>query len=76
MIFQKRYRNESISWDELDIQAPGIRTLSDSMTMRVGNDLYLISVSLQKGVVGRISCDIEVFSLVFNLVRHHLPLDG
>jgi hypothetical protein len=76
IIFQQRYREETISWDELDIQAPSIHTLSDSTTVRVGNDLYLISVSFKKGIVERISRDMEVLSLVFSVIRNYLPLDG
>ena len=68
IIFQQRCREETISWEELEIQASGIHALSESAAVRVGNDLYHISVSLKKGMVECTSGDVEVLSLAFAIV--------
>ncbi|KAF2255007.1 HET-domain-containing protein [Trematosphaeria pertusa] len=74
IIFQERYREETIHWEELDLHAPGIRAVSDTATVRVGPDLYHISVSLQKQKAQCLSGEVEVLSLAVSVVRTFLPL--
>ena len=67
IIFQQRYREEGLPWDDVEIQAPRICTLSDSTTVRVENNPPVISVSLMKGNVEHLSHDVEVLSLVITV---------
>ncbi|KAF2633519.1 HET-domain-containing protein [Macroventuria anomochaeta] len=76
IIFQRRYREETISWEELEIQAPGIHALNESAIVKVGNSLHHISVYLEKGIVEHISGEVEVLSLSFAFGRNRsFPLE-
>jgi len=69
MIFHGRYRNDSIFWADLEIQAPDLLNLNDSVEITVGAEVVSISVSFEKGIVERISRKVELFSLKFNITR-------
>jgi hypothetical protein len=68
MIFQGRYRNDSIYWADLEIQALKILPLRNYVEIRVGNQAFRISVSLEKGIVESISREVELFNLKFSVV--------
>lgn len=69
MIFQGRYRSESILWADLETQAPENFLLSNCVEIRVGNEVFSISASFERGIVESISREVELFSLNFNIAR-------
>jgi hypothetical protein len=69
MIFDGRYRNDSIFWADLEIQAPDLLGLNDSVEITVGAEVVSIAVSFEKGSVKSISRKVELFSVKFNITR-------
>ena len=69
MIFQERNRNESIYWPQMEIDAPHILQLSNSVETRVGKRVISISACFEKGVVPGITAEVELFSLNFNITQ-------
>jgi hypothetical protein len=67
MLFEGRYRHESIYWADLELQAPDIFFLTNKMKLRCGNRNQIFSVSFEKGIIESISENKEVFSLKFNV---------
>ncbi|KAI9773658.1 MAG: hypothetical protein M1840_006932 [Geoglossum simile] len=67
MIFKGRYRSESIYWADLEAQAPGIASLSNSVRIRAGSQGLTISVSFKEGIVESISTEVKLFSLSFDI---------
>jgi len=67
VIFQGRYRNDSIYWADLEMQAPNILLLSNCVEIRLGNQTFRISASFEKGIVESILREVELFSLNFNV---------
>jgi len=76
MIFQGKYRTESIYWADLAMQAPEILLLSNCVEIRVGNQVFSITVSFEKGIVESISPKVELFSLSFDLARRPYNAKG
>jgi hypothetical protein len=54
IIFQQRYREETMSWEELEIQAPRLHALNEFAVVEVGDSLYDLSVHLKQEIVGYI----------------------
>ena len=69
MIFQGRYRSESIFWADLEIQVPEISQLRNCVEIRVGSEVFSISASFERGIVESISREVKLFSLNFNIAR-------
>jgi hypothetical protein len=63
ILFQQRYREEGITWEDLEIQAPCIRAFDDSTTVRIEARLFVISALLKKGTRQHISQSVNVWSL-------------
>ena len=81
MIFKRTtHRNESILWTDLEIQAPELLALKNSIELkRARDEVCHISVSFDKGIVGKVSMDVEMFSLRFDFDRrscHAMPREG
>jgi hypothetical protein len=64
IIFQQRYKEEGITWEDLEIQAPSIHPLNDSMTMRIGTRLFVVSALLEKGTMQHMSYTVNIWSLL------------
>lgn len=66
-IFQQKYRERGVGWDELCLQAPDIPALGDSTTLQVRNEVYRVSVSLKEETIQLVSGQVEVLRLVLSL---------
>jgi hypothetical protein len=55
IVFLERYRNDSIHWEELELQAPDILSLNNCTDISGGDRIYTVSVSFEKGSVESIS---------------------
>jgi hypothetical protein len=66
MVFLDRYRNDSINWEELELQAPDIVSLNNRIVIRDGARIYTVSISFEMGRVERIS-EHETFHSLFSL---------
>ncbi len=69
IIFQQRYREEGIAWEDLEIQAPGIHALNDSTTMKIGTRLFVVSALLKKGTMQHMSHTVNVWSLFLTMIE-------
>ena len=69
MIFNRRYRNNSIFWADLEIQAPNLLDLNNSIEVIIGAEVISIAVLFKKGSVESISRKVELFSVKFNITR-------
>ena len=67
MIFKGRHRNESTYWADLELQAPRVLELTDSVDVKVGHQVFTISVSLVQGNVEIDSSEINMLNLVFDV---------
>jgi len=67
MIFQERNRTEGIYWSQLEIDAPHILQLRNSVKKNWGSRVYNIAVVFEKGVVPSISEKAQLVSLKFNI---------
>jgi hypothetical protein len=76
MIFQGRYRSESIFWVDLEIQLPEISLLRNCVEIRVGSEVFSISASFERGIVESISREAKLFSLNFNIARRSDSAQG
>jgi hypothetical protein len=76
MIFkQRRNRQESIDWSQLEIDAPYILELGNKVDRNVGRQVIVISAYFEKGIVPSILCSAEIFSLKFDITVHD-PADN
>jgi hypothetical protein len=69
IIFQQRYREEGITLEDLEIQAPGIHALNVSTTIRIETSLFVISALLKKGTMQHISHNLNVWSLFLKVIE-------
>ena len=69
IIFQQRHREEGMTWDDLEIQAPGIHALNDSITIRIGTHRFVISASLKKATMQHMSHHVDVWSLFPTIIE-------
>lgn len=69
MIFQERNKTEGIYWSQLEIDAPHILQLGNSVEKKVGSRVHNIAVGFEKGMVPSISEKVELFSLKFNITN-------
>jgi hypothetical protein len=67
MIFQEQNRTEGIYWSQLEIDAPHILQLKNSVEKKAGSRVHNIAVVFEKRVVPSISQKAELFSLKFNI---------
>ena len=65
MIFTRAYGKESISWADLEYQAPSLLDSIRAMEVRIGNQVIGISVSLEKTLVQCLSGTVDVLGLRF-----------
>ena len=66
MVFLGRHRNDSIDWEELELQAPNILSLNNRMEIRGRDRIYTVSISFEEGSVESIS-EHETFHNLFSL---------
>jgi hypothetical protein len=69
IIFGTRNRNESVYWEELEMEEPGLLLLGTYADVVVGNQEFRISVLFEKRIVESISKDVEVFSLKLDISK-------
>ena len=69
IIFQQKYREEGITLEDLEIQAPGIHALNDSTSIRIEICLFVISALLKKGTMQHISHNMNVWSLFLKVIE-------
>ena len=67
IIFQQRYREEGIAWEDLEIRAPNILMLNDSITIRVGTRLFAVSVLPEQGTMQHMSHNVNVWNLLLTM---------
>jgi len=67
MIFQVRYINDSIQWEDLQLQAPELLLLNNCVEVTVGDRIYYVLVSFNKEIVESVSSAEELFSLKFDI---------
>jgi hypothetical protein len=73
VVFLGRYRNDSMDWEELELQAPDIRSLDNRMEIRGRGQIYNVSVSFEKGRVESVSEHEKLhnlFSLKVTIAKH------
>lgn len=70
MIFNGRHRHESTYWADLELLAPRVLKLSHSVDVKVGHQVFTISVSLVQKMVEIESWEVKIdmFDLVFEIV--------
>ncbi|KAK7182298.1 hypothetical protein DPSP01_007010 [Paraphaeosphaeria sporulosa] len=69
IIFQQKYREDGITWEDLEIQTPGIHALHDSTTMRIGTCLFVVSALLEKRTIQHLSHNVNVWSLFLTIIK-------
>jgi hypothetical protein len=68
MIFRGRHRHESTYWADLELQAPRVLELTDFVDVKVGHQVFTISVSLVQENVEIDSSEINMFNLAFDVI--------
>jgi hypothetical protein len=69
IIFRARNRNESVYWEELEIEEPGFLLLGNYADVVVGNQGFRISVLFEKRIVESIAKDVSLFSLKLDISK-------
>ena len=69
IIFQQRYRENGINWEDLEIQAPGVCALKESMTLKIEHHLFVVTVLRKKGTIQHMSHDMDVWSLYPTIIE-------
>jgi heterokaryon incompatibility protein (HET) len=67
MLFHGRYTKKSVFWADLQVYAPEFLRLDNSVKIKAGNENFKVSITFKKGIVEKISKEVELFSLHFDI---------